>query len=140
MATMSWRRSGNVLVIVHGDRPPQAEEWKAFLTDISAFEDIAACPALVYSAGGGPNALQRAALSEVLAGRPALTAIVTPSLTMRGIATALSWFNRRLKVFAPDRLPDAFAHLELDEPHRAIALELLRDRAAALGLTIPFAA
>lgn len=140
MATMIWARSGNVLVIVHTEQPPAVEEWKAFLMDIGSVEDVAACPVLVYSEGGGPNALQRAALNEVLDGRPARTSIVTPSLVMRGIATAVSWFNRRLKVFAPDRLPDAFTHLGLSDPERAVAMDLLRRGAAALGLTLPFAA
>jgi hypothetical protein len=129
-----------VLVVVHTDQPPAADEWRAFLMEIGTFEDIAACPVLVYSEGGGPNALQRAALSEVLDGRPALTSIVTPSLAVRGIATAVSWFNRRLKAFAPDRLADAFAHLGFDDSERAVAMDLLRRGAASLGLTIPFAA
>jgi hypothetical protein len=62
--------------------------------------------------GGGPNARQRKQLSATFPSDTPVSVIVRSPLD-RGIATAVSWFVSRLKVFRPGEEQQAAQHLGL---------------------------
>lgn len=121
---MAWHFEGRIAITVHGERAPSREDWATYIETISRLPNLATVRALVVSAGGGPNAIQRGELVDLFDSddRGATrTAIVTRSMTMRGIATAISWFNRGLKAFKPSEMDAALVYLEFGSTERAIA-------------------
>ena len=57
---------------------------------------------IIFTDGGGPNSTQRVEFNGLLKGREVISAIVSDSLVVRGIVSALGLFNPRgLKVFTP---------------------------------------
>ena len=49
----------------------------------------------------------------MLGGKSVPVAVVTPSKMTRGVVTALSWFNDKIKAFQPAEFPQALKHLDL---------------------------
>jgi len=58
--------------------------------------------------GGTPNALQRHRVNEALSGRRVRSAVVSNSVALRSVITALRWFNPETAAFSPrgERIPD----------------------------------
>jgi hypothetical protein len=63
--------------------------------------DLSRAGILVFTDGGAPNATQRSEINDWLRGRSIRTAVILSSPLVRGIVTALNWFNRDIKPFAP---------------------------------------
>lgn len=124
-----------LMILVHAKEAPAEVEWQDYVeqarqkrNDLRAF--------LVVTEGGGPNAMQRAALDEAvgLEQHPAKTAVVTVSVVARGIVTAIGWFSRNIKAFSTNQLEAALTFLEVPaSDHDLVALELKRLR-KSLGL------
>lgn len=110
------------VVIVHDRKPPQEAEWQRWLEMYQrALPELRGV--LVYSLGGGPDAAQRGALIELTKGwgQGPPTAIVTGSVVMRGLVTALHWFlpaHLRAAMFAPGDLEHALDHLRVPSATR----------------------
>lgn len=127
---MAMCRQGRVLLGVHHQCPPTDEEWARWIA--LALEPSAAGVRTLVESGGnsGPNAKQRKALAEALRGVDIRSAILTESLVVRGIVTAIAWLNVALRAFAPDQQHEAADYLGLDASERAWAFaELPRLRA-----------
>lgn len=125
-----------LIILVHTKEPPAESEWQEYVeearqrrNELRAF--------LVVTDGGGPNAMQRAALDEAvgLEKHPAKTAVVTVSVVARGIVTAIGWFSKNIKAFSTNQLPAALDFLEVPTAeHEGVAIELKRLRK---GLNLP---
>lgn len=63
--------------------------------------------------------LQRGRVNDVLAGRRAPSAVVTNSLALRGVVTALRWFNPDTAAFAPKNIDAAMRFAKVDGPRTA---------------------
>jgi hypothetical protein len=117
---MGFRIIGNLHIVVVGEKDPTNSDWKAYLDAIRAAEkngiDVTArLRTLVFSDGAGPNAQQRKVVADYLNGRPSPLAIVTGGAIMRGVITALSWFNPQVRAFAPEYLTDALRYLDVPQ-------------------------
>lgn len=110
MRNMAFKQSGKMLISYYNDRPPTEEDHAASVSAIKAL-DLGAVRFLTFTKGGAPSAAQRKDLNELLAGREVLTAIVSDAIMMRGVVTALSWFNRNVKVYSMDDAEEAFRYL-----------------------------
>lgn len=127
-----------VLLVVHGHEPPTDEEWEAYLGQVKLVVATGRPRAIAVTEGGAPSLSQRTQLNRILRGTRAVGAVVSESSLVRGIVTALSWFNRGVRSFSPDALDDACAHLGLSDAqvHQLRGrLDALRE---SLGLA-PFA-
>lgn len=137
--TMGWHFSDQLSVTVHGTLDPSDEEWQSYLDDLRSLPNVADIVVLVYSEGGGPKALHRAALERALAeaGKPKVrVALVSANRVMRGIGTAISWFNPHLRVFAPSKLDAALGYLELEPDGAADARRRLCDLGTSLKIDV----
>ncbi len=105
------RRVRNVIVYVHTALPPSDAEWDGVLEYYTGTEAVDPLLTLVYSAGGAPNASQRARLNVVLGARRARIAVLTPSALARAAGTAVSLFRPDVHVFGPHELGPALEHL-----------------------------
>ncbi|NUP09677.1 MAG: hypothetical protein HOW73_26835 [Polyangiaceae bacterium] len=108
MATMRYELFGDTLAILHMANAPSDDEWEGMLVYLRANWPARV---VVFTDGGGPTTLQRGRLNDALSGKPLKTAVVTSSAVVRGIVTALSWFNAGIKTFTPDRAPAALRYL-----------------------------
>jgi len=101
-----------LLVLVHTKDAPDDTEWAEYTASAGqGKKEIQGI--LVYSAGGGPNTMQRAQLDEAMGieSHPAKVAVVTVSRIARGIVTAIGWFSGGIKSFGTHQLPQAIEFL-----------------------------
>lgn len=102
--------AGFVMVVVHSAHAPSPKEFNDFIAEL-AKHDPEKIRLVVYTKGASLDGLQRKKMIDTLGGRQCTIAVLSDSAIVRGAVTALSWFNSKIKAFAPDRLPDAFQHI-----------------------------
>jgi hypothetical protein len=111
-------RIGNTIVSAHTAASPTNEQWEHYLLVAKKMIDqigFSALRGIVFSDGGAPTSSQRERLNIFLEGRSARTAIVSGSQIVRGVVTALGWFNPQIKTFSPSRVREALAHIGFAE-------------------------
>lgn len=101
-------------VTVLGRNPPSDEEWEA----VCAFCRAPNPPVrvLVLSAGGAPTSPQRQKILEASGGKGLPQAILSESQFVRGVVTAISWFVKDVRAFAPSDLQSALDYLKITTP------------------------
>jgi hypothetical protein len=98
--------------VVHTANPPSENEWAEYMAAVKAVEkDLGKLRTIVFTDGGGPNSAQRKAISDFLKGRKTPVCLVSSSSIVRGITTALSWFNPLVNSVAPEKVSEAFRYL-----------------------------
>ncbi|MEO8180757.1 MAG: hypothetical protein ABI895_18135 [Deltaproteobacteria bacterium] len=127
-------RNLHVALLLHTERDPSAAEWSRGCQAFGALrkqcgDNTASLRTLVISDGGAPNAKQRAEFFQ--AGLEGLhrTALISLSLSnpvKRGIATALSWVNPRVRAFEPPCWSEAFGYAGLSRHFDAVWSELAK--------------
>ncbi len=119
MKSMVFKIVGNVHIVIHGTSEPHDEDWRLYMSAVRGEEQKATgfvkMRTLVFSAGGGPTAKHRKEINEFLGGRTSPVAIVTSSTIMRGVVTALQWFNPLVRAFSPDNVVAAMQFLGVSE-------------------------
>jgi hypothetical protein len=101
-------------IAVHGTAAPTMQEWTAYFDGIR--KNIADCHGLlVFSIGGGPDAVQRRYAADFFnqpGRRPLPAAILTNSVFVRGVVTAVAWLSpQKLAAFSPSDLKGALHFL-----------------------------
>jgi hypothetical protein len=132
----AFKRMGNTVIWLCNSSQPSDKEWYPYVQEIR--RAVATCEAnndflrfLVVTDGGGPNATQRSLSTENGLVKNTRTAVVTGSLFARGIATAYSWYDVRMKAFSPTDVRRAFTFLDIGSavvtPLWTEALRLVHD-------------
>ncbi len=114
MKNIAFKLIGNVVVSVHNDRPMTDTECQACLAFLKTV-DPGNLRMLVVTSGGAPTAAQRKSLNDVIQGKEMISAIVTDAVVVRGVVTAMGWFNRKIKAFNFQEFDSAFRYLGLAE-------------------------
>jgi len=120
---------GDVVLAVHNQLAPSDAEWAAFIADIATIAEqkgIDKIRHLIITEGGSPSSAQRKQINDALAGQSTRVAVVTDSRLARMATTAISWFNRGIVAFSPDKLEAAFHHLEIPTGLRPKVVENAR--------------
>ena len=126
--TMAFRELDGVLVAVHSANAPSDEEWAEYLAFCMRLPSTC-WRTLAVTEGGGPNAKQRRRMQEeYLRNHRMRVAVVTDAFVVRGIVTALSWFNKETRWFPSLGLRDALGYLEI----RSTAAEGVLDGVARM--------
>lgn len=110
MRNMAFEIVGDLFIVIHNAKPPSDAEWASYLRSWQG-RDMSKMRTLVFTAGGGPSTAQRKEANTALGGKPSVTSVVSDSAMVRGIVTALSWFNSEIKAFNPTESTEAFRHL-----------------------------
>ena len=124
---------GRTLVVVHDKTHPSDDDWQIYLDALRANQDAIEAQ-LIVTDGGSPTAAQRRASLEYARGfaLPA-SAVLTSSVLVRGVVSALSWFMKdRIRAFAPGEFEEACAFIGA-----ASESTRLREAAARLRKTLP---
>lgn len=101
---------GGLLITMHTSRAPSDSEWAGYFAEVVK-HDPAKLKSLNFTDGGAPNGAQRKQVNDFLKGRTSRCAVVTASSFVRGVVTALSWFNPEIKAYPSDDLESALQHL-----------------------------
>lgn len=112
MNTVAYKLTGNLLISVHGREPVSAAQFPEILATFRRL-DYATVRMLVITEGGGPTPQQRKEMTTALNGQQLLTAVVSDETMIRGIVTALSWFNSKIRSFKTSQIDEALIYLEL---------------------------
>jgi hypothetical protein len=128
------------MVFVCGDSALDAAEWDAYVDAWARVRpDEAGARSLVYAKSAQPSPVQRdklnKAIAEISAAGKLKSAVLTESMLVRTVITAMQWFHRdTFRVFAPSDLPAALRFLTLDTTESEQAnTELNRLRALLIG-------
>jgi hypothetical protein len=116
--SMLVRAMGQLLLVVHPSRPPSGAEWDHFVTFSREKQQKGPIQMLVVTQGGAPNAAQRIQCRVLFESGPLPVAVLSDSALVRGVVTALSWFNPGIRGFsfrAGAGIHDALKYLQLDE-------------------------
>lgn len=112
--TMVYEYVDGVFITVHSTKDPTEDEWETYLKFYK--ESAKTCTrALVITNGGGPNAGQRNKMNLMLKGVPMVAAICTNATVVRGIVTALNWFNPNVRAFPRDDATEALRYLKVGD-------------------------
>jgi hypothetical protein len=108
---MAMWSSDRTYVAVHStDAPTDAEwnHWIALLTERAGRDRR-----ILVETRSGPTATQRKALASATKDQDLRFAVLTDSVVVRGIITALAWLGVQHRAFAMDQHRQAAAYLEL---------------------------
>ena len=112
-----------VAIAVHDDIPPTDEEWARW---IAYYEGRKQGRALVESKhGAGPNVMQRKLMADAIRGIDIRAAILTESLVVRGMVTAIAWLGIPQRAFLPGQYIEASSFLGLTDSERVRAIDEL---------------
>lgn len=114
MKNIAFKLIGNLVITAQNDRPMTDEESQACLAFLKSV-DPSSLRMLVVTSGGAPTAAQRKSLNDVIQGKEMISAIVTDVIMVRGVVTAMGWFNKKIKAFSFQEFDSAFRYLELPE-------------------------
>ena len=138
---MAHRLVGDVIVVVHNERPASDELWNPYLdAGLAVARDVKGMPfarQLVITDGGHPTLLQafrvhRAISSRVPEGRRVPAAVVTNRVLVR-LALTINTGDLNIHPFHPHEAEQALAWLDID-PLRAQAIaRALPELARAVG-------
>lgn len=136
--TLLSRRKGSLVLLVQAPLDPTTEDWERFLdhTADAMAAHQGCCRVLVFTAGGKPDAAQRSRSLERgwKDSRRSPVAVVSDDRLVRGVITVFSWFGLNIRAVRPDRLDEAFAHLELTGAEREWVLAERDELEAELGM------
>jgi hypothetical protein len=125
------RRVREIVVFVLSRQAPTDAEWDEMLVIYRQLARPTLPCALVYTAGGAPNAKQRASLRDVGSAR---IAVLTASAVARAAGVAVSWFNPEIRIYGPHDVEKALNHLDVPEAERRELRQALAELQRALGL------
>lgn len=113
MKNMAFANVGTVMLAIHTSAAPTDAEWSAYLGAFKKIPDLASVRCIAFTDGGAPTTKHRKDLNELLGGRSGLAAVVSASVLVRSVVTALTWFNPLVKAFAPENVDEAYSYLKL---------------------------
>lgn len=129
---MTFAVEGEIMVVLHTTSPPSESEWTKWMEALRRIP-VHRLKMLVFSDGGAPDTLQRGVFIDHLGSAQPPIAVVSNALAIRGVVTAISWFNRQVKLFSPAQLPAAFAHLGVSPDQGRGLLSVAQRATAELG-------
>jgi hypothetical protein len=112
-----------VAVAVHDSVPPTDNEWDRWLSYYRSRPGLPARALIESQHGVGPNATQRKLLIEDTRNIDVRAAILTDSLVVRGIVTAIAWLGIPQRAFPTGQFRQAGEFLQLTDLELARAVE-----------------
>lgn len=127
LASVVWQEGPLALLLgVHGEHAPSAAEWERYCSWIPSLLSQPNAGCVVLTDGGAPNSAQRDHMRKCLGVSPCWTAVITDKVLVRGVVTAIRWFNPMVSAFAPWELSQAFQFAGVSRPQvRAVCAALL---------------
>lgn len=132
MKNVAYKTMGQWILVAYGENPPTDPESHELL-DIFKTLDVERTRVLIVTKGGAPTAAQRKDFNDLLQGRVFQVAVVCDLITVRGIVTAMSWFNSGIKSFTSAELDAAMRYVGIPQSHSDIVRRELAKLQSSLG-------
>lgn len=131
---MTMQRHGRLMLGVLNEDPPTDDEWRRWI-ELGAVR-VGLDVRVVFEVYGsvGPNARQRQALTPWLGKVDMRTAVMSDSIIVRGVVTAVSWLGVANSAFSPGQQEAAARYLELSAEEVAVARMQLPGLRKAAGV------
>ncbi len=127
------RKIGSLVLLVENRETPSDAEWNEFLDVFRNHPgELPNLKVLVMTPGGSPNKTQRKQLEVALQGVRFRVAVVSDSITVRFVASSIALFHRDHRSFSVAEIDQAYDHLQLTAPERALAQTTIRELLALL--------
>ena len=130
---VSFRRQvgdTHIVCALHSKRSPSDAEWDEYLGHVRDARELTrggngAVNAVVVTDGGAPDAAQRKRLAEVVRGWEPVAAVISVSLLVRGVVTALAWLGMRVRFFSVSEVSAALSWAAVPESeHEALLADI----------------
>jgi hypothetical protein len=125
-----------LMLVSHTSATPTDAEWAPYFAELVK-HDPRTLRSLAFTDGGAPGGAQRKQLNDFLKGQASPAAVVTASGMVRGVVTALSWFNPQMRAFQPDNVEAALRYLGVKSDDMSLVLreiQILRKKLGFEGL------
>ncbi|HKO94010.1 MAG TPA: hypothetical protein VJU61_22805 [Polyangiaceae bacterium] len=122
---MAMYRLGRMMMAVHDSAPPTDDEWARWVALVHAPASPELRLLIETTGQGGPNAKQRKALADATLGLDVRAAILSDSMAVRGVITALAWLGLAQRAFVPGDHRGAADYLGLSAQEGAKLIEAL---------------
>ena len=134
MKNVAYKVMGQWILVTYDTSPPTDDEARELLTIFRTI-DLQRTRMRIVTKGGAPTTAQRKDINDFLQGRFFQAAVVCDVLTVRGIVTAMSWFNTGIKSFTSAEFESAMRYLGIPE----IQFEVVRREVVKLqsALVVP---
>ena len=109
---MTVRFLDDLMMAWQGAEAIPERQWTEMLGNLKA-HPVAELKVLVLTLGGAPSPSQQAQLAHALAHKSLRLAVVSPSIGVRFVASAIALFARQIQTFTPSELPYACSFLDL---------------------------
>jgi hypothetical protein len=135
---MVWYVEGTNVVVLHNSQPPTRSEWDAWM-QLAKGIPVNDLRVLVFTDGGAPEPVQRKLFVEYLINGNAVISVISASVKLAALVTAVSWFSVRIKHFAPtaEGYRGATRHLGVSTEFAARALLVMRALSTKVDGGIP---
>lgn len=130
--SMAFRVVGDILLIVHADMPPSAEDWSEMSKLREALADRLKGQLVVAPPRAIIDARQRADVKAFWQRSHVSLAVLTDSRLARGAAIAVAWFGVAVRAWPTQYIDEAMTFLAVPVERR----EELRQAAQALAAEI----
>ncbi|MET0344364.1 MAG: hypothetical protein ABW252_25350 [Polyangiales bacterium] len=132
---MQMERHERLVVAVHSETGPTDDEWARWM-DLATPRLGRDLRAMVEVYGAvGPSARQRQAGAALLGKVDARFAVLSNSLIVRGLVTAMNWIGFPNEAFAPGHFQEAGSYLALTPAELQLAMDRLGALRRAAGIT-----
>jgi hypothetical protein len=109
LASAVWQDGSSALLLgVHSELAPSEREWDQYCSWIPGLLRHPNGACVVLTDGGAPSSAQRDFMRKHLGNASRWTAVITDKALVRGVVTAIRWFNPKVCAFAPWEFPEAF--------------------------------
>jgi hypothetical protein len=103
-----------LLVSYQGPQNPTDEEWAAYVEVLARLHQAPnGYRYFTISEGGHPSGAQQARVKAAVNGFNPAVAIVSSSIAIRFVGSVLALVNRKVQVFPPHELAEAYRHIGL---------------------------
>lgn len=128
---------GPVLLVVHADMAPEAEDWSRLRVVREANRDKLRGTLVIAPPRAKLSASQRSDVAQYMKVTGASTAVVTDSALVRGVARAIGFLGVPVRAFAPIELESALNFLSVPSSRHAELLRRVDVLRAQLSISQP---
>lgn len=125
----------SLFLVMHTKDNPTDEEWAEYMEFTRKNLKQIKCT-MIMTEGGGPNAMQRGALNDLFEAEnfKGKVSVVTLSRLVRGIVTALGWFNPNIRAFSTIQIPAALEYLGVPASDNDAVMREIKSLRIRVGL------
>lgn len=126
--TMTVRFVEDLMMVWQGAEAIPEQQWTDMVRMLNAHA-ATEIKVLVLTLGGAPSPSQQAQLAHIRAHKSLRLAVISPSIGVRFVASAIALFAKQIQTFTPSELPYACSFLSLSPSQAEAAIAFATEHA-----------